>query len=703
MSQVSIIDIEGNNPQIPTQFDGDVGFAIPIANTLEILGGTTAAGILPVFTSGSGNTITTLVQFSQAVAATDPLRVGLAAFDSADFAVDANGFVSLIGLGALFFNADSGQATPNASGIVNVVGGIGLTSIASGNTITFDVDSSIATSYVTDSGSAIAAGNILNVLGGVGLTSTGSGNNLTINLDSPVVVANGGTGRTTLTVNAVLCGNATSIIGMTNQGTDGQVLIAKTAAIPAFATITSTGSTIAFTLGANTLNLETGSAVAKSFTTNSGTATPSSGILSVVGSHGLNTSGATNVVTVAVNNTLTLGDLSVIAAGSSALTCTTGDITITSGNFNMPSTTSANVGVVEQNGNRFLFSYPDFRNTFLGVASGNFTLTGVSNVAMGHNAFQSATSAASCVCIGAGAGDSITSGGSTVAIGFGALGAQQTGTLCTAVGTTALENNTASANSAFGYQCLNLNTSGVQQSGFGHLCLSGATGSNNSAFGFVSGRFLTTGTDNCFFGNGTAGNAALTSGSFNIAMGSSSGNALTTSDSSNILFNNTGTVGDNNKIRIGTQGTGSGQQNNCFIAGIVGITNSNPVPVTINSSTGQLGVGTNSIVAWNNVTGTSATMVAGQGYVANNAGLVTLTLPSSSAIGDTFKIITKGAGFCKIAQNASQTIRYGGSTTTSGVGGSLTSTVIGDCLEIVSTADDEFYVTNSQGTAWTVV
>lgn len=703
MSQVSIIDIEGNNPQIPTQFDADSGFAIPIANTLEILGGTTAAGIIPVSTSGSGNTITTLVQFSQAIASTDATRVGLAAFDSSDFAVDANGFVTLTGLGALFFNADSGQATPNGSGIVNVLGGNGLSSIASGNTITFDVDASIATSYVTDSGSAIASGNILNVLGGVGLTSTGSGNNLTINLDSPVVVSNGGTGRSTLTVNAVLCGNATSIIGMTNQGTDGQVLIAKTSAIPAFATITSTGSTIAFTLGGNTLNLETGSAVAKSFTTNSGTATPSSGILSIVGSHGLNTSGATNVVTVAVNNTLTLGDLSAIAAGSSALTCTTGDITITSGNFNMPSTTSANVGVVEQNGNRFLFSYPDFRNTFLGVASGNFTMTGISNVGIGHNAFQVATSAQACTCVGASAGDSITSGSFTTAIGFGCLQAISTGQDSTGIGYQCMNNNTAAANVAMGRAALFNNTSGTGQTAIGHFSLSEATGSNNTALGHTAGRFLTTGIENVIIGGFALASGSVTSVSYNTILGFNSASQYTSTESSNLLINNIGTTGDNNKIRIGTQGTGNGQQNNCFIAGIVGITNSNPVPVTINSSTGQLGVGTNSIVAWNNVTGTSATMVAGQGYVANNAALVTLTLPSSSAIGDTFKIITKGAGFCRIAQNASQTIRYGGATTTSGVGGSLTSTVIGDCLEIVSTADDEFYVTNSQGTAWTVV
>jgi hypothetical protein len=52
VSQVSIIDIEGNNPQIPTQFDANSGFAIPLANVLNIVGGT------QISTTGAGNTIT---------------------------------------------------------------------------------------------------------------------------------------------------------------------------------------------------------------------------------------------------------------------------------------------------------------------------------------------------------------------------------------------------------------------------------------------------------------------------------------------------------------------------------------------------------------------------------------------------------------------------------------------------------------------
>lgn len=130
MSQVSIIDIEGNNPHVATQYDADVDFAVPIANVLEILGDTTAAGSTPVHTTGSGNTITTLVQISQAIASTDATKVGLAAFNSSDFTVDANGFVSFAGSTVMeSFNVDVATApgtdpvTPDGSGIVTITGG----------------------------------------------------------------------------------------------------------------------------------------------------------------------------------------------------------------------------------------------------------------------------------------------------------------------------------------------------------------------------------------------------------------------------------------------------------------------------------------------------------------------------------------------------------------------------------------------------
>lgn len=112
MSQVSIIDIEGNNPQIPTSFVTNNGTAIPIANVLEILGQRVPAGVLPVHTEGSGNTVIVDVQISQAIAASNALNIGLSAFNSAQFTVDSNGFVSIIGgsPSAEQFNVQSGTS-----------------------------------------------------------------------------------------------------------------------------------------------------------------------------------------------------------------------------------------------------------------------------------------------------------------------------------------------------------------------------------------------------------------------------------------------------------------------------------------------------------------------------------------------------------------------------------------------------------------
>ncbi len=69
----------------------------PTAGNWNIFGASTAAGTSPVRSTGSGSTLTLNVQKSQAIAATDATKVGLANFDSASFAVDANGFVTFTG------------------------------------------------------------------------------------------------------------------------------------------------------------------------------------------------------------------------------------------------------------------------------------------------------------------------------------------------------------------------------------------------------------------------------------------------------------------------------------------------------------------------------------------------------------------------------------------------------------------------------
>lgn len=123
---------------------------------------------------------------------------------------------------------------------------------------------------------------------------------------------------------------------------------------------------------------------------------------------------------------------------------------------------------------------------------------------------------------------------------------------------------------------------------------------------------------------------------------------------------------------------------------IVGGTGVNTV-----SSAGQLVINAPATgVTWTDVTGTSANLDPNAGYTANNAGLVTLTLPAVAAYGTTIDVVGKGAGGWSIAQLAGQTIHFNSTSTTVGVGGSLASTVQYNTVKLLCTVAD---------TAWTVI
>lgn len=123
MSQAGLLKVVDNilPPDVPTSFVTNSGTAVPVAHVLNILGTTSAAGSLPLTTTGSGNTVTVVAQRSQAIASTDSTKVGLAAFDSSSFAVDANGFVTLVGSSAAIekINLQSGTSpiVPSAGAI----------------------------------------------------------------------------------------------------------------------------------------------------------------------------------------------------------------------------------------------------------------------------------------------------------------------------------------------------------------------------------------------------------------------------------------------------------------------------------------------------------------------------------------------------------------------------------------------------------
>lgn len=103
-------------------------------------------------------------------------------------------------------------------------------------------------------------------------------------------------------------------------------------------------------------------------------------------------------------------------------------------------------------------------------------------------------------------------------------------------------------------------------------------------------------------------------------------------------------------------------------------------------------------ITWNEVTGTSQSAAVNNGYICNNAGLVTVTLPSTAALGSVVRIAGKGAGGWKLAQNAGETIYFGTSTTTTGTGGYLASSAQYDSVEVVCiTADNDWVVISSVG------
>jgi hypothetical protein len=90
--------------------------------------------------------------------------------------------------------------------------------------------------------------------------------------------------------------------------------------------------------------------------------------------------------------------------------------------------------------------------------------------------------------------------------------------------------------------------------------------------------------------------------------------------------------------------------------------------------------------------------VVNKGFVANKAGLLTLTLPAASALGDSLQIIGQGAGGWRIAQGAGQSIRFAGLITTAGAGGHIDSTNQYDVMTLrCVVANTIWQVVNSVG------
>jgi len=128
----------------------------------------------------------------------------------------------------------------------------------------------------------------------------------------------------------------------------------------------------------------------------------------------------------------------------------------------------------------------------------------------------------------------------------------------------------------------------------------------------------------------------------------------------------------------------------------IGSTGNNPtlatlsagVGVSITNAAGSITVAaTGGGIGWEVVTDATKTMVIDVAYGANRGAGVTFTLPATAAAGSRFEIVGM-AGLWVLAQNAGQTVYIGDTNTTAGVGGSLTATDAGDCMELICTVSD---------------
>ena len=148
----------------------------------------------------------------------------------------------------------------------------------------------------------------------------------------------------------------------------------------------------------------------------------------------------------------------------------------------------------------------------------------------------------------------------------------------TALGNNALSGLTSASDGSFNTAIGGDNLSGC------------TTGFNNSSFGFITMNSLTTGSENIGFGFNAL--RFLLSGTNNIAIGTGAGNNLTSSESSNIYLANAGVISENNTMRLGTTGTGTGEVSTTYIAAINGVTVTGAAVLV--SSSDQLGIAVSS-------------------------------------------------------------------------------------------------------------
>jgi hypothetical protein len=312
------------------------------------------------------------------------------------------------------------------------------------------------------------------------------------------------------------------------------------------------------------------------------------------------------------------------SGGLSQITGDSGTATQSAGNIDIKAQPGAGASVLFTGStDKLLLSVTDTgANTYIGDQCGDAPGLHATNVGVGDLVLSSVTSAYDNVCLGSQAGRHLNSASGCTAVGAFSLRTATSQSNNTVIGAQSMINATGSSdNCALGYNVLGAASNSSQNVAIGIDTMADADGSShaivgnviignncfrtpigtnardggyNSIVGYNSFESADVSKGNASLGYNAA--ASLVSGNFNLILGAYAadgtnavGSAWNGAESSNIIMQNVGVSGDNNTIRIGTSGSGDGQQSTCYVAGIAGVTVANSAAVLINTTTGQLG------------------------------------------------------------------------------------------------------------------
>jgi hypothetical protein len=508
---------------------------------------------------------------------------------------------SSISQGIVTLNGNSGSATGTT---VTIAGGNNITTAASGAMMTVQVSGT--------TNHAVQIGNSSGSLSSLSVGTTGQV--LTATSSADPAFADLGT-NSGLTAHSLLLGQNNSAITALGAATNGQIPIGSTGADPVLAALTA-GSGISVTNGAGsitiantqtqgivTLNGDSGSATGTTVTLAGGnnvttSATGSTVTFNVSGTtnHAVqlgNSSGALTSLTVGTNGQVLTGVTSSNPSFSALGTnsgLTAHSLLLGQGNSAITAlgaATNGQIPIGSTSADPVLATITAGSNISITNGAGSISAALVNSPSVSGSLTAGTTITATSGAITATAGDVVITAGNLTLANTNSSGTQgiiklggnnflhDFGSFNTflgaAAGNTTLTTGSALGNCGIGTQSLTSLTTGEDNAGLGYASLFSCTsGSFNMAIGVGALELVTT-------------------GSANVAIGYLAGDQYTSNESSNVLIGSVGVTGDQNLIRIGNQGSGSQQQNQCFIAGITGVTVASAAAVLLNTSTGQMG------------------------------------------------------------------------------------------------------------------